>query len=182
MVRRSENEQHNVDPSMADDFLKDGWSRTVADMRAMAEDREGKGFETFTLASDDTTPIAPGMGDDDRMGFSHLVPGDVADEIAPVFEAFSLDETGVYQSSDSGHVFMVTELVDYRDETVIYVAGSYRMAEAAPLVRAATDRGHLHTYVRKLDKTIVGSVEHDEVAAFFPNPDVYYSYEPDSPV
>lgn len=181
MVRRTEDAQADPAGDLADDFLKDGWARTVADMRAMAEDRAGKGFDTYTLAADDTAGIAPSMGDDDRIGFSHLIPGDEADEIEPVFEGFSLDETGVYQSTDSGHVFMVTELVDYDDETVIYVAGTFRMADAAALVRAAVDMGHLHTYVRRLNRENVGTVRHEDVDAFFPNPGIYESYEPDNP-
>lgn len=180
MVRRTEDGREDVDGTLEQDFLKNGWERTIEDMRVMANDREGKGFETFTLVSDDTSVISPSMGDDDddRIGFSHLVPGDVAEEFDDVYAGIGVEETGVYQSSDTGHVFMVTEHVDYDDETIIYVAGSYRMAEAASLVRAATEQGKLHTYVRTLDQTIVGTFEHQDVEAFFPNPEVYYSYEP----
>jgi hypothetical protein len=178
MVRRTEDAPAGADPTLADDFLKDGWQRTIEDMRAMAEDREGRGFETLTLASGDTTPISPSMGDDDRFGFSHLIPGDEADAFRDLYAGNDFEETGVYQSGDSGHVFMVTEHVDYDDEVVIYIAGAYRMADAAPLVRAAIDRGKLHTYVRLLDRTNLGTFEHTDVDAFFPNPELYYSYEP----
>lgn len=182
MVRRTDDQQDDAPTDLAGDFLKDGWARTAADMRAMAEDREGKGYETLTLAADDTAAIAPEMGDedDDRWGFSHLVPGDDAAAFREAFVGGDFTETGVYQSQDSGHVFMVTEHVDHDDETIVYIAASYRMADAAGLVRAAVDRGRLHTYVRKLDRTIVGTFEHDDVEAFFPNPDVYTAYEPGS--
>lgn len=181
MIRRTEDAEESIDRSLGQDFLKDGWARTVADMRAMAEDREGKGYETMTLAADDTTPIAPSMGDDDRFGFSHLVPGDEGEDFREFVRGRDFAETGVYQSTDSGHVFMVTELIDYEDEAIVYVAGTFRMGEAAGLVRAATDRGKLHTYVRKLDQTILGTFEHDDVGAFFPNPERYSAYEPDHP-
>lgn len=179
MVRRSEDTQDDVaHDDLASDVLHVGWEQAVEDMRAMAADRETKGYETLAIASGNTAPIAPTQGDDDRFGFSHLVDRSDGEAFRELYTGRDFTDTGVYQAVDGGHVFMVTEHIDYDNEIVIYIAGTYRVMDAADLVRAATSRGKLHTYVRKLDETILGVFEHDDVSAFFPNPDLYYSHEP----
>lgn len=37
------------------------------------------------------------------------------------------------------------------------------------------DRGTMSTYVRALDQTLLGTVEHDDSSDCLPNPDVDYS-------
>lgn len=178
MVRRSEDKREDVGENIDADVLHVGWEQCVQDMHAMAADRETKGFETLAIPSADTAPIGPSAGDDDRYGFSHLVDRSDGEAFREVYQGRDFSDTGVYQAVDGGHVFMVTEHIDFDNEIVVFIAATYPMMDAADLVRAAMDRGKLHTYVRKLDETILGVFEHDQVEAFFPDPDLYYSYEP----
>ena len=159
--------------------LKTGWEQTVADMRAMANDREERGYEAITLTSFNTAPIAPADGPDDdkRWGLSHLPDSDDVETFKKVYPERDFSETGVYQFADAGNVFMVTEHIDFDNELIIYIAGAFRMLDAAAMVRAAMDRGKLYSYVRELDGTVVGSFEHDDPGAFFPDPEAYYAYE-----
>lgn len=178
MVRRDEDgSTYGREPDLTNDALKTGWEQTVQDMRAMAADRETKGFETLTLPSHDTAALAPADGDDDRYGLSHLVDSSDAEAFEEVYEARDFAETGVYQLADGGHIFMVTEHIDYDNDLIVFIASSFRMANATGLVRAAMDRGKLYTYVRELDRTILGTFEHDDPTEFFPEPELYYSYE-----
>lgn len=179
MVRRSDTGREDVPPEeLTADVLNVGWGQAVQEMRAMAADRESKGFETLTIPSGNTAPIAPSQGDDNRIGLSHLVDRSDGQAFSAVYEGRQFTDTGVYQAADGGHVFMVTEHIDYDDEAIIFIAGTYRMMDAADLVRAAMDRGKLYTYVRKLDRSILGTFVHEDVSAFFPNPELYYSHEP----
>lgn len=179
MVRRSDDGREDVPGEDIDaDVLNVGWEQAVADMHAMARDRAQQGYETLELTSGNTAPVAPSAGNDDRFGFSHLVDRSDGEDFLEYYEGRNFTDTGVYQAVDGGHVFMVTEHVDYDNELVIFIAGVYRVMDAADLVKAATDRGKLYTYVRKLDETILGTFEHDDVSAFFPDPALYYSHEP----
>jgi hypothetical protein len=178
MVRRSEEGPTSGEPDLTNDVLKDGWSQAVSDMRAMARDRETKGFEAITLVSHDTSAIAPDRGDDGRFGLSHLLDSDGVETFTEVYEDRDFTDTGVYQTTDGGHTFMVTEHIDYDNDLIVFIAGTFRMANAAGLVRAAMDRAKLYTYVRDLDRETLGTFEHDDPSDFFPTPDLYYSYEP----
>lgn len=178
MVHRTEDGREDfAAEDVAADVLHVGWEQTVQDMRTMAGDRERKGYETLTIPSGNTAPIAPSQGNDVRFGFSHLADHSKGQDFLELYEGRNFTDTGVYQIADGGHVFMVTEHIDYDDEIVIFIAGTYRVMDAADLVRAATDRGKLFTYVRKLDRTILGSFEHEDVSAFFPDPEIYHAYE-----
>lgn len=178
MVRRSEDGPTEGEAITDSDALKVGWQETVQDMRAMATDREEKGYETLAIPSHNTAPIAPGDGDDDRFGLSHLADSDDAERFVTFYEGRDFSDTGVYQKVDGGNVFMVTEHIDYDNEQIVFVAGVFRVIDASATVRAAMARGKMYTYVRGLDQTILGTFEHDDPSDFFPNPDVYYSAGP----
>jgi len=159
------------------DVGSDGWQRTIEDMNAMAEDRAEAGFETLTIPAGNTAPVSPDAGDTDRWGLSHVIPGNKAESFERLYDAGTFTETGVYQAGVEGHVFIVTECLDPDAEIVIFIAGAYQMRHAPPLVRAATDRGDMYTHVKTLDGETLGTFEHDDAAAFFPDPEEFYAYE-----
>jgi len=159
------------------DEAKSGWEQAVEDMQAMAADREEKGFETLTIAAGDTSPVSPQAGDSEDFGLSYIIPGNKVEAFEDLYLGNDFTETGVYQTSSGGHVFIVTECIDLEAKAIIYIAGAYQMRHAAGLVRAATDRGKMYTRLKTLDHTEVGVFEHDDVSAFFPNPDDFYAYE-----
>lgn len=181
MVRRTEEGQNEEALDADIDAAKVGWQETIQDMRAMAADREEKGYETLTAPSHNTALVAPADGDEDdeRWGLSHLLDSEDSEAFADFYAGLDPSETGVYQFEDSGNVFMVTEHVDYDDERIVFLACAFRMADAPATVRAAMDRGTLHTYVRDGHGTILGTFEHDDPEAFFPDPEVYYAFGPD---
>lgn len=158
------------------DVIRDAWQRTIEDTRAMANDREEAGYETLVAFSQDTSPIAPDVEDAEHWGLTYLVDGDTAESVVDARERAEFDETAVYQAGSGPTTFIVTECLDHDEELVVFVAGAFRKREATDLVRAATERGEMHTHFRKLDGTVFASVEHDDVSAFFPDPQSYYSY------
>lgn len=158
---------------------RNGWGRMTEDMRAMAADREEAGYETLSVPAGDTTPKPPGSGDTDEWGLSYIIPGNKADDFLELYERADFDETGVYQASMSGISFIVTECLDHDEEIALFVAGSYRLQFAAPLVRTALERDRMFTHIKKLDGTHLGTIEHDDPDAFFPNPEEIYAYETD---
>lgn len=155
------------------DSIREAWDQTISDARAMATDREDAGYETLVLVSQDTSPVAPDAGDGDEWGLTHLLDGDTAETFADARERVDFDETAVYQAGAADSVFMVTECIDHDAEFVLFIAGAFRRREAIDLVRAALDREEMHSHVRLLDGTIVGSIEHDAASPFFPNPGEY---------
>lgn len=158
--------------------MKSSWQRTVADMRAMAEDRRQEGYETHTIPAGDTAPVAPGQGPHDYWGLSYLVPGNKTDTLEEFLEVGEFEETGVYQVTTGGSVFMVTECIDHGSGLVLYVAGSFWVSDAPGLVQAATDRGRMYSQFREVDGTHLGGIEHEDAAAFFPDPDRYLAFMP----
>jgi len=157
--------------------LTSNWERALEDMQAMAEDREDQGYETLAIPAGDTTTLSPSMGEDDDWGLSHVVPNNFAEDFEAIFETFSLDETAVYQMESGGFVFVVTECIDHDEEVVVFVAGSYDMRFSAGLVRTAVERGEMHTLVKTLDGSVLGTFDHDDPAAFFPEPEQFYAYD-----
>lgn len=159
------------------DQTKGGWTRTLEDMRAMAADREESGYETLTVQAGNTAPIGPEQGDDEKWGLFYVIPGDVAEAVSNLLQETDFDETAVYQASIGQHTFIVTEAIDHDADQVFMIAGSYRRAVAPPLVRTAVERDRMYTHVKKLDGTYLGTVEHEDPSAFFPDPDSIYAYE-----
>lgn len=177
MVRDAGSSDETDHVAQTQGTVKDAWSRTLHDMQAMAEDRESEGFETATLPAGDTTPKPPSAGETDEWGLVHVVPDNTVESFRDCYEGCEFDETGVYQVMDGGHVFLVTENIDMDSGVVVYVAGSYRMQFAGELVRTATGRDEMYTHVKTLDGTKLGTFEHDDPSAFFPDPETFYSYE-----
>jgi hypothetical protein len=171
-------ESHDPDPVAENaDTIKSAWQQTVHDMNAMAQDREERGFDVLRIPAGDTAPEPPGSGEEDRYGLSHVIPDNKGEEFEEMYAGGDYSETGVYQLSNAGHVFIVTELIDADNRNVIYIAATYEMRHAPALVRTATDRGTMYTHVQLLDGTHLGTFEHDDVDAFFPDPEEFYAYE-----
>ncbi|CCQ33945.1 hypothetical protein HLRTI_002258 [Halorhabdus tiamatea SARL4B] len=158
------------------DAAQSGWEQTLEDVEAMARDRAESGFETLILTSDNTTPKPPEADDTDEWGLVYIVPSNQAKEYEDFAEDVAFTETVVYQATSSGHAFVVTECIDPERERTLFVAGTYRLQHAAPLVEAALERGEMYTHVKKLDGTEVASIAHDDAEQFFPDPDEYTAY------
>mgnify|MGYP006273357803 CR=1 FL=1 len=180
MVRQSPGEGSPSDAerlAQTSESIKSSWERTVEDMRAMAADREEKGFSTVTAVAGDTAPVAPQMGESDEFGLTFIISGNEAEDFEASYQGSDFTETGVYQSTREGHVYIVVECIDMEAKEIIYITGAYEMRAAPELVRAATDREKMYTRVKTIDHTEVGVFEHDDVSAFFPDPDEFYAYE-----
>lgn len=171
---KSDKEEHIAQNS---EEIKSGWQQTIHDAKAMAADREENSFDTLVIPAGDTSPISPNAGDTDEFGLSHIIPGNKAESFLDLYEGGEFSETGVYQMNAGGHIFIITECIDIDSEIVIFIAGSYPMRDAAALVRTATSQNEMYTFVKKLDHTRLGMFEHDDVSAFFPNPDEFYAYD-----
>jgi len=148
-----------------------GWEQTLEDMRGMAADREDSGYETLTVQTGNTAPTGPEQGEDDRWGLFYVVPGNVAEELATFLDRAAFDETGVYQASIGRDTFLVTEVIDHDAEMILFVAGVYRRGTAGPLVEAAMEQDRMYSHLRKVNGTHLGTIEHEDPEAFFPNPD-----------
>lgn len=180
MVRQSPGEGSPSDAerlSQTSESIKSSWERTVEDMRAMAADREEKGFSTLTVVAGDTAPVAPEMGDSDEFGLTFIISGSEVEDFKDSYQGNDFTETGVYQSSQEGHVYIVVECIDMDAKEIIYLTGAYEMRDAPGLVRTATDQETMYSRVKTIDHTEVGVFEHDDASAFFPNPDEFYAYE-----
>ncbi|MFB6200619.1 MAG: hypothetical protein ABEI98_01265 [Halorhabdus sp.] len=159
------------------DAAQSGWEQTLADVEAMARDRAESGFETLVLTSDDTTPKPPKRGESTEWGLVYIVPSNQAAEYRSFAENPTFEETVVYQANSSGHVFVVTECLNTDRDLALFVAGTYRMQHASPLVEAALERGEMYTHVKELDGTRVTTIEHDDAEQFFPDPDQFTAYD-----
>lgn len=170
------------DPEYADriathaDTHKDAWSRTLGDMEAMAEELEEEGWDTLTIAAGHTAPNSPDAGDADRWGLVYVIPGNTAEAFSEAFEKGAFPQYQVFQQDVSGRVFMVTQLLDPDTETAIFIAGTYEMRHAPPLVKTAQREDEMYTHVQKLDKTRLGTFRHDDYEHFFPDPEKYEQF------
>jgi hypothetical protein len=152
------------------------WEQMIADMNTMAANREEVGYEVITLPASDTTPKPPSSGESDEWGLSYVLASNFADRFSRGFPNTTFTETGVYWADADGNRYVVTECLDHDNSLALFVAGAFQLQFAAPLVETAVDREKMHTHLKKLDGTHLGSIEHDDAEMFFPNPAAIYAY------
>lgn len=158
------------------DEARSGWEQTLQDMELMAADREDAGYDALTLPGVDTTPKSPDTGDTDEWGLSYIVADNQLEELEAFDTDIEFDGTAVYQAESAGHGFIVTECVDSDADRILFVAGTYQLRHAGPLVRTAVDREEMYTHIKRLDGTTVRTIYHSEAEPFFPDPDRLLSY------
>ena len=147
---------------------------TNEDMEAIAEERREEGWEVVSMPAVHTSPVSRDMGEDpERFGLVHIIPDNYADEFADAYDRGSFPEYLAYRNQIENSAFLVTEFIDPDSETVILVASRYDLRHAEAMIRSAIDEGELHTHVRTLDGTELGSFRHEEFGALVPTPEDY---------
>lgn len=106
-----------------------------------------------------------------------IVPSNQAESFLAFSDRAAFDETAVYQASAGGRAFVVTECPDTDADLVLYVAGTYDLQNASPLVETAVEREEMYTHLKKLAGTHLATLEHDDAEQFFPDPDQIYAYD-----
>lgn len=147
---------------------KSAWKQTLEDMHALADERRGEGWEVVEVQAGDTAPSTADADVTDTHGLTYVVGRNDAEAFREAFDAGDYPQYRVYRQEMDGRVFVVTELLDPDADRCILVAGNFWRHQAGPMVRQALDAGKMYTHVRKLDKTHLGSFEHDDVKKFFP--------------
>ncbi|APW96993.1 hypothetical protein CHINAEXTREME_04050 [Halobiforma lacisalsi AJ5] len=149
--------------------IKEAWQRTLEDMDALAAEREQQGWDVVIARAGNTAPTAPAERDDDRFGPSFTIPDNDAEEFAEAFERGDYPLYEVYRETVDDNVFLVVEYRDPDAETVIMIAGQYRLRDAPGMAQAAIDEDVIYTRVRTLDGTVLGSFQHDDYEKFVPD-------------
>ena len=132
------------------DVKKDAWSETIDDMKAMAAELEAEGWDVFYVAAGHTAPETP--------------------------EAGEYPEYDVFRQELSGTVFSVTVLRDPDSMTAILIASALTLSDAPEMINKSRSEGKTYTHVQTLDKTHLGSFEHEAPEKFFPNFEQYDAY------
>lgn len=158
------------------DAERDGWIRTLDDMRSMAAELEDEGWDVIAIGAGDTAPEHPEVGRTDRFGLVHVIPDDKADAFVEAFERGTFPNYRVFRNETNGRAFIVTRLLDPDTEQAILLAGTFELRNATSLVKTAMDEGEMYTHVQTIDKTVLGAFRHDDYESFFPNPERYDSY------
>ncbi len=157
--------------SAASEAMRDAWSQTLEDMRAMADARTEEGWTALAVPAGDTGPESQEMGDTDRFGLTFVIPGNYADEFDEAFRRGTYPRYEVYRQEVDGRVFLVVEYLDPEIETTILVAGNYELGEASGMVHDAEDAGEMFTHHQKHDDTHIGTFQHDTHEKFVPHAD-----------
>lgn len=150
------------------DVTKEAWQGTLDDMRALTEEYEQRGWHVVDIAAGNTAPKAPEVGEDERFGLVHVIPGNKADPFREAVARGEFPKYDVLRGEVQGSVFLLTALLDPASETAILIAGQFEVHQAQELISAAKEDGVMYTHVQKLDKTQLGSFRHDEPEKFFP--------------
>lgn len=176
MTEFGENEDSAERMAASAEEDKSAWQATIDDMNGMAAELEQQGWTTTAIAAEDTAPNPPDAGDPDRYGFIHVIPDNDAQAFSEAFErgheeGGGFPEYEVYRSESGGRVFQVTVLYDEPTASVILLAGNYELRHAQNLMEVAIEREELYTHVQTLDKTVLGSFQHEGWEIFFPHAD-----------
>lgn len=153
------------------DVYNAAWEQTIDDMEALEEELAEEGWETLSIITGYTKPMAPRHGDTDRFGLVYVIPGDKAE----LFEAAIADGTfpryDVFRQEVNARLFVVTELLDPETKTAVLLAGNFWVHDAQSLIDTAGTEDEMYTHVQKLDETQLGSFRHDKPEKFFPELD-----------
>ena len=170
------------DPEYADRIAehaqvhKGAWQRTLDDMTHLADELEEQGWDVVTIPAGHTAPENPDAGETDRFGLVHVIPGNKAEPFQEALTQGTFPHFEVFQQEVDGRIFMVTMLQDPESETAILIAGNFEIRHAPGLVKTVQREDEMYTYVQKLDKTLLGTFQHDDWEPFFPNPEKIEGY------
>lgn len=148
------------------------WERTLEEMDVIADDRLDDGWSVLTVIAAHTDTVGREMGQDDKFGLVHVIPGNFADELADTYDEEAFTEYLAYGRDVANSMFVVTEFIDAETKRSILVASRYDMAHpsADRMVASAEDEGILNTYFKKIDGTILGTFEHEEYEPLITRP------------
>ncbi|WP_246999159.1 DUF7529 family protein [Halosolutus gelatinilyticus] len=149
----------------------EAWKRTLEDMEVIAEDRRDDGWEVVTIVAAHTDTVSRDMGEDDKFGLVHVVPGNYADRFTDVYDSDEFTEYLAYGTDVEGFMYVVTELIDPENERSILIASRYDMMLAGGMIASVEDEGVLYTHLKKIDGTILGTFEHEEYEPLITRPD-----------
>lgn len=151
---------------MSDDSAT-AWTQVLDEMTSVSSELSADGWETLASPAGDT-----GVTDgDDRSldpGFVHVIPDDDADTFADWFVPDGFERTEVYRATTPDQLYLLTVLFDEPSERAILVAGVVDRASLPACRSAAEEAGHVHTHLRRVDGTHLGSFRHADPDAFFP--------------
>ena len=138
------------------------WTRILEEMEELADGRRAEGWEVRTVVAAHTDAITKSMREHDRFGIQHIVPDNHADEVEEFYDDETFTEYLVYGRPIERFMYLVTEFIDPENERSVMVAGRYDMTLAGGLTDNAEEEGHLNTYLKRIDGTIVVQFEHEE--------------------
>ncbi len=138
------------------------WSQTLEEMEELAAGRREDGWDVFTVVAAHTDAITKSMHDHDRFGLQHIVPDNHADEFVEFYDDEKFTEYLVYGRDIERFRYLVTEFIAPENERSVMVAGRCDMTRGSGLVDNAKQEGHLNTYLKRIDGTIICQFEHEE--------------------
>ncbi|GGL47289.1 DUF7529 family protein [Halocalculus aciditolerans] len=171
MVKDAPEESGDEHGLVSEAAKKDAWSQTLEDMTALADEYEAEGWETIRVHVGQVGCESVDVGESDRFGFVHVVPGDKADAIEAAVEDAGFPQFDVYRKEVEGTVFFVLVLLDPATETAVFIAASYKLGDAEGVAVAAEREGVVFSHLQRLDGTHVASFEHEAYEKFFPDID-----------
>lgn len=141
--------------------IKRAWKQTLEEQELIAKERRSEDWEVTSVRANHTDPVSRDMGDHDRFGLFHVVPKSDGKAFVEAYDEEEFTKFLVYGSRVDQRRFGVTELIDPDGERSITISHEFPMERTRGLLENAKEAGGLHTYVRKIDGTILGSFRHD---------------------
>lgn len=154
---------------MRDDVTAtEGWVQLLEEMDAMAEELEADGWETLTIPAGDTGAVLAEEPFTDRHGYVYVVPGDVGETFETMFVPDGFSQTDIYQRATPKHLFLLTVFLDQPTGSAILLAGVHDRETVQRCRGVASETGVMYSHLFTVDRTHLGSFEHDDPAPFFP--------------
>lgn len=147
------------------------WSQVLEEMEELADGRRADGWEVLTVVAAHTDAITKDMREHDRFGIQHIVPDNHGDELVDFYDDESFTEYLVYGRDIERFMYLVTEYIDPENERSIMVAGRYDMTLAGGLVSNAQEEGHLNSYLKRINGTILVQFEHENWSPLVASPE-----------
>lgn len=146
---------------------KDAWERTLADAERTAEELEEDGWTALSIPTGAVTLELPEVGETDRFGFVHTVPGNYASEFTETFSDSEYTAYDVFRAEIEREVYFVTVLYAPDDRKAVLLAGVYLSHREDALEEIASREDEMYTHLQRLDGSHLLSVKHEQFEKFF---------------
>lgn len=147
----------------------EAWKQTNEEMEILAEERRENDWEVVTIPAVHVSIVPRDIEDESEFGFEYVIPDNHADAFSEAFDPDAVARYQVYRTIAKKNAFQVLELLAPETGTAIMLAGMFELQHATNILAAVEEENRVQTFVRTIDGTRLGMLEHEDYEPLIPD-------------